>query len=159
MPGSFEVSYTQVVVVIVSLVLFAAIYHLYNRTELGLQMQAVAIDPEAAAIQGIDVGAMSSLSWVIGCTCAGVAGILLAPLLILDTVGLPLIVIESFAAALIGGLTSFPLTLAGAMVLGLSQTLSRAFTSNQGTKSLIAFVLILAALSFRRGPVDSQVSV
>ena len=45
------------------------------------------------------------------------------------------------------------------MVLGLLQTTSRAFTETQGVKQLIAFVLILGALSLRRSPVDSTASI
>jgi branched-subunit amino acid ABC-type transport system permease component len=150
MPGGFTVSWTQLLVFVVAGVLFAGVYLLYQRTSLGLQMQAVAISPEAASVQGIDTGRISMISWSLGSVCAGVAGILLAPLLILDTVGLPLIVIESFAAALIGGLASFPITLVGALVLGVLQSTSVAFTSNQGAKQLIAFALILAALLVRR---------
>jgi branched-subunit amino acid ABC-type transport system permease component len=156
-PGGVVVSWTQILVVVVATVLFACVYFLYQRTSLGLQMRAVAISPEAAEVQGIDTGRISMISWSLGSLCAGVAGILLAPLLILDTVGLPLIVIESFAAALIGGLASFPITVAGALVLGVTQSTSAAFTSNQGVKQLIAFALILAALLVRRNAGSERV--
>ncbi|MEX2100010.1 MAG: branched-chain amino acid ABC transporter permease, partial [Acidimicrobiia bacterium] len=158
-PGNFNISYSQLVVLLLALVMFALLYLLYKRTNLGLQMQAVAGSPEAAALQGVDVGRISMVSWAIGCMCAGVTGIMLAPLLILDTVGLPLIVIQSFAAALIGGLVSFPLTLVGALVLGLAESTSTAFVQTQGTKQLIAFVLIVIALTIRKNPLHEAVSI
>ena len=86
---------------------------------------------------------------------AGAAGILLAPLLGLSDSLFTLLLVASFAAAVVGRLTSLPLTFAGAMLIGLIQGLSVDFLPSTGVlgtgfKPSVPFIVMLgmsAALS------------
>jgi branched-subunit amino acid ABC-type transport system permease component len=64
-----------------------------------------------------------------------------------------LIVIDAFAAALIGRLTSLPWTFVGAMFLGLAETYPRAFSNSAGIGYAVVFALVIGTLAvlFRPG--------
>jgi branched-chain amino acid transport system permease protein len=85
-------------------------------------MRAVVDDPELASLNGADPDRVSAASWAIGSSLAGVAGILLAPLVSLDIILLTLLVINGYAAAMVGRLKSLPLTFAGGLALGLAES-------------------------------------
>ncbi len=92
------------------------------RTRIGVAMRAVVDDPGLAAQNGIIPERVSMLAWVIGTVLAGIAGILLAPDLTLSHTGLTLLVINGYAAAILGQLRSLPLTFSGALILGCLQS-------------------------------------
>ena len=83
-----------------------------------------------------------------------VAGVLITPRIAFTPFSLTVIVIDAFVAALIGRLTSLPLTVVGAMFLGLAQTFPGAFVSNDSAASgLVTFLLVIGTLAvlFRPG--------
>ena len=116
-------------------------------------MRAVADDPAAARLWGINVNRVTAASWMAGSAMAAVAGVLITPLINFDTFSLTVVVIDAFTAALIGRLTSLPWTVVGAMFLGLAQTYPRAFSSQSGLGELVTFglVLVVLAVLFRPG--------
>src|ERR1044072_7645827 len=93
---------------------------LFYRTRIGIAMRAVVDDNELASLNGADPAWVATASWAIGATLAGVAGILLAPIVQLDIVLLTLLVINGYAAAMVGRLKSLPLTFAGGIALRLA---------------------------------------
>jgi branched-chain amino acid transport system permease protein len=75
---------------------------------------------------------VQQLSWALGSSLAGLAGILLAPLVNLDILTLTLLVINGYAAALVGRLRSLPLTAAGAIALGLMVNAAKIYGPDAG---------------------------
>jgi branched-chain amino acid transport system permease protein len=119
-------------------------------TTLGAQMRAVADDPTAARLWGISVNRVTSASWMIGSAMGAIAGVLLTPRLNFDQISLTLLVIEGLVAAVIGGLVSLPLTIAGAFLLGIAEEWPRAFvTDNPGIEKFVAVVVVLVILTVR----------
>ncbi|HEX3349468.1 MAG TPA: branched-chain amino acid ABC transporter permease [Acetobacteraceae bacterium] len=100
----------------------AALFAFYRFTRLGRGMRAVAEDPRAAALIGIPIVRMRMLSWAVACAVAAVAGLLVAPK-ILMTPDMGIIVILAFAAAVIGGFTNFPGVVIGGLLLGIIENL------------------------------------
>lgn len=100
-------------------VIMAAVIYLFKYTTLGISMRAVADDRRAALLMGIPADRVSSMTWVIGSVLAGVAGILLSPIVELQPLILTLISIPAYAAALFGGLTNLTRMLVGALVVGV----------------------------------------
>jgi branched-chain amino acid transport system permease protein len=90
---------------------------------------------------------------MIGSGMAAVAGVLITPLLNFDTYSLTVLVIDAFTAALIGRLTNLPMTVVGAILLGLVQYYPKAFFNQAGLSELSTFVLALITLAvvFRPG--------
>lgn len=95
------------------------ILYLFKYTTLGISMRAVADDRRAALLMGIPADRVSALSWVIGSVLAGIAGILLSPIVQLQPLNLTLITIPAYAAALFGGLTNLGRMVIGALVVGI----------------------------------------
>ena len=122
-------------------------------TTFGTSMRAVADDPEAARLWGIDVNRVMAVSWIAGSAMGAIAGVLITPRINFDPISLTIVVIDAFTAALIGRLTSLPWTVAGAMFLGLAETYPRIFSSNAGAGDAVAFALVLLTLAvlFRPG--------
>ncbi|HWJ99034.1 MAG TPA: ABC transporter permease [Acidimicrobiales bacterium] len=113
------VDYHQIVVFVVAVVVAVALRILLYRTRVGVAMRAVVDSRELAGLNGVSPDRISSLSWAVGCTLAAVAGVLIAPILTLDQTTLTLLVINAYAAAVVGRLRSLPLTVLGAVILGL----------------------------------------
>jgi branched-chain amino acid transport system permease protein len=99
----------------------AGLYLLLNRTRTGIAMRALVDNRELLALHGARPGLLGALSWALGSALAALAGILLASELGLDYITLTLLVINAYAAAMVGRLVSLPRTFVGAMVLGLLQ--------------------------------------
>ena len=111
-------------------------------------------DPRGARLWGIDVDRVTALSWVFGSAMAALAGVLISPFIIFTPFTLTLIVVNSFAAALIGRLQSLTFTAAGAILLGVVQQVPSAFgAAGSAWQQLITFVVVVLALGilFRPG--------
>jgi branched-chain amino acid transport system permease protein len=78
-------------------------------------------DPDLAALAGASPARSARLGWAMGAALAALAGILLAPLVNLETTTLTLLVINGYAAAMVGRLANLPLTFAGGLLLGLAE--------------------------------------
>lgn len=115
------VTYFELFVFAVS-VFVAVAWFAFNRTRVGLTMRAVVDDKDLTARAGANPIRSAQLSWAIGASLAALAGILIAPLQYLDQFNLTFLVVTGYAAAVVGRMKSLPLTVAGAMLLGLIQS-------------------------------------
>ena len=159
--GTFPVPFTVVrfgynnlLVIAVALVLSGITAWLLKYTTLGASMRAVSDDPRGARLWGINVDRVTALSWVIGSGMAAIAGVLITPFIKFDPFTLTLIVVASFAAALIGRLQSLTFTVVGAMCLGLAQQIPALFNAGgSANQQAVTFLLVLLALGvlFRPG--------
>ena len=146
-PGvNVVVAYDELTIFLVAMGLSLSIAAVLRYTTLGAAMRAVADDPASARLWGINVDRITALSWMLGSAVAAVAGVLITPLINFNTYSLTVIVIDAFTAALIGRLTSLPMALVGALLLGLAQNWPTAFTSNGGVAEVATFGLVLIAL-------------
>jgi branched-chain amino acid transport system permease protein len=149
-PGGAPVATDQLLTVVVAVALAAAIAVVLRATSFGAQMRAVADDPPTARLWGINVNRVTSASWVIGSGMAAIAGVLLTPRLNFDQISLTVLVIEGLIAAVIGGLSSLPLAVVGAFILGIAEEWPRAFYStNPGIEKFAAVLVVIAVLAVR----------
>ena len=86
---------------------------------------------------------------MIGSVFAGVAGVLLAPIVGVQIVTLTHLIVPALAAALIGGLRSFPLTYLGALLIGVSQAEVTRYISTPGWADAVPFLLIVIVMVWR----------
>jgi branched-chain amino acid transport system permease protein len=142
------VGYDQLTALLVAIGLAIATAAFLRWTTLGISMRAVADDPSAARLWGVNVNLVTASSWMAGSAMAAVAGVLITPMINFTPFALTLVVIDAFTAALIGRLQSLPLTVVGAILLGLAQTYPRAFFSNAGVGEVVTFALVIATLVF-----------
>jgi branched-chain amino acid transport system permease protein len=139
-------------VVIVAAAAIAIITSLVLRyTPVGLATRMTVDHPRNAGIAGVNTEAVTAGSWMVGVMLAGVAGVLLSPILGLEEFQFTLLLVGSFAAVVIGRMTNLPLVFAGALGVGLLQQLwikiqpaSGFFASGVGAS--IPFIVMLGFL-------------
>ncbi len=150
----------QLGITVLALGLAVGLARYLRRSAFGTAMRAVADNVEGAELLGIRARTVSAVSWAIGAGLAGLAGVLVTPLLgTLDTQGLVILTIQALAAALIGGLSSLPLTFVGGLALGALQPVAANWLGGRpGVNEFVAFVVVLVALLFRRRAGRSDVS-
>jgi branched-chain amino acid transport system permease protein len=147
-PGtSVVVGWDEFTTIVVALGLAFGTAAVLRWTTFGTSMRAVADDPDAARLWGINVNRVMAVSWVAGSAMGAIAGVLITPRINFDPISLTIVVIYAFTAALIGRLTSLPWTVVGAMFLGLAETYPRIFSSNAGAGDAVTFALVLLTLA------------
>jgi len=145
--GGVTVSHEYVSIIAGTVLLCAALYALFTYTKVGVAMQAAAQNQLAAYYMGIPVKLVFSLIWAISAGVATVAGVLLAPVSLID-VNIGFIGLKAFAAAVLGGFGSIPGALAGGVTIGVIELLSGAYLP-QGFKDVAAYVVLLIVLAVR----------
>src|SRR5579862_5439582 len=118
---------------------------LFKFTKLGKMMQATADNAKAAKLVGIRVGRVYMYTFAVGTAVAGAAAVLMAPITLLyPDIGFVLF-IKSFAAAVLGGLTSIPGAVLGGFLIGLIEALCGGYisTSLQDVSSYIVIMVVL----------------
>ncbi|HVQ77558.1 MAG TPA: branched-chain amino acid ABC transporter permease [Candidatus Binatia bacterium] len=145
--GGVTVSHEYVSIIVGTVVLCAALYALFTYTKVGVAMQAASQNQLAAYYMGIPVKRVFSLIWAISAGVATVAGVLLAPVSLID-VNLGFIGLKAFAAAVLGGFGSIPGALAGGLTIGVIELFAGTYLP-QGFKDVAAYVVLLLVLAVR----------
>jgi branched-chain amino acid transport system permease protein len=143
------IGFNSILIVVVALGLAFGLGALLRWTAFGRAMRAVSDNPTSAALWGVRVDYVGAVSWMLGSLVAALAGILITPFINFDTTSLTLLIVDSLAAALIGGLVSLPLTVLGGFLLGLLETYPQIWIQSLGLPRLIALFVILAVLIVR----------
>ncbi|MHB8450207.1 MAG: branched-chain amino acid ABC transporter permease, partial [Mycobacteriales bacterium] len=174
-PGGFHigqafVTWNQALTIGMAGVVAIALYVLLNRTRTGIAMRAVVDNRDLLSLHGARPQVLSSLSWAIGSSLAALAGVLLVPQVGVDYFALTLLVINAYAAAMLGRLQSLPLTYLGALALGLLQTYAQGYLPLPGvlqvglipaipTLFLFAIIVLLPQAQLRVGQLKGIKSV
>ncbi len=124
------------------------LYLVTQRTRLGLAMRATSENLAAAQTLGIPTREILAFSWGAAAALAVVAGVFLAPALLLDPFFMIDPMFKGLAASVLGGLNSLPGAVAGGLILGVAESLFGAYVAIE-FKSSLAFVLIVAVLLVR----------
>ena len=119
--GTVLVTYHEVAAVVATVAIAIGLRILFQRTRTGIAMRAVVDNADLVAMAGGRPDRVQQFAWCISCSVAALAGILLAGIGTLNIIILTLLVVDGYAAAIIGRLRSLPLALAGAVVIGLGQ--------------------------------------
>ncbi|MGH9015332.1 MAG: ABC transporter permease subunit [Acidimicrobiia bacterium] len=114
-----NVTWHRIITVLIAVGVAVGLRVLLYRTRIGVAMRAVVDNRTLAGLNGAQAHRVSALSWAIGSSLAALGGILLAPALGLEIIALTLLVVNAYAAAMVGRLRSLPLTVVGAVILGL----------------------------------------
>ncbi|MET7999561.1 branched-chain amino acid ABC transporter permease/ATP-binding protein [Nonomuraea glycinis] len=139
----------RIITFLIATLLVAGLTVCYGRTRFGLATSAQAENSIASAALGISPVRIATANWVIGSVFAGVAGVLLAPIVGVQIVTLTHLIVPALAAALIGGLRSFPLTYLGALLIGVSQAEVTRYISTPGWADAVPFLLIVIVMVWR----------
>jgi branched-chain amino acid transport system permease protein len=148
--GALEVAGVRVqnqylLVAAATCVVFLGLDRFLERAYLGKALSACASNPYAARLVGIDVTRMGLFAFAIGGALGGLAGVLLGPLrpISFDS-DIPLVV-DAFAAAILGGLTRPVLALTGGLLLGVAEAMVAGYVKGS-YQTDVALVLMLAVM-------------
>jgi sulfate-transporting ATPase len=121
----------------------------YRYTNLGLATVGASENPRAAAAVGYSPDMLATFNWALGGALSALAGMLVAPLIGLDPTTMTLLVIAALAAAAVGGFSSFPLTLAAGIVIGIIQSEMAEYVHTTGASDAVPFVIMVLVLTVR----------
>lgn len=145
--GGLTISGVTIVTLVITVISMIILTLFINKTKAGSAMRAVSEDKGAAELMGINVNQTISLTFAIGSALAAVAGILyicqyqsLRP-----TLG-ALPGIKAFVAAVLGGIGNVPGAMLGGIVLGIIESLSKAYISTELSDAIVFGVLVVVLL-------------
>lgn len=152
-----EILQTQMVVIIATVIMLVGLYLFVMRTKTGKAIRAVAEDKDVAALMGIDVDRTIAITFALGASMAGAAGVLYA--LVFRQVHfymgfLP--GLKAFTAAVLGGIGSIPGAAVGGLFLGIFESVGPPLfldglhvPAYHQLKDVITFTLLVLVLIFR----------
>ena len=146
--GPLKVSFADIGTLVLAGAIVLALQAFLNRTLTGRAMQAVAQNPDAGTILGIDVKRMILYTLLINAVLAAVAALLVTPTYLAkfdmgDSIGL-----KAFYAAIIGGFNQTRGALLGGVLVGVLENLVGAYLS-PAYKEGVALLLFLVVILFR----------
>jgi branched-chain amino acid transport system permease protein len=146
----------QLVVLAGAALVAVALTALIRFTPLGLSIRATVDSPRVAGISGINTSSVTAISWMVGTMLAGLAGVLLMPILGLADIQFTLLLVASLGAVVIARMTSLPLAFGGALLIGLLQEVSREWLPDSGVlakgfRPSIPFIVMLVFLLAYQG--------
>ncbi|MBV8082393.1 MAG: branched-chain amino acid ABC transporter permease [Candidatus Eremiobacteraeota bacterium] len=147
--GPVTFTLAQLTIFIASLALMAGLQLLLRRTRLGAAIRAVAENPRAAQLVGIDLESVYAQTFFIASALGAVAGILFA--LTFNAVSSVMgsaVELKGLAVIVLGGMGSIPGSLLGGLLIGLSEDLSVAYLSS-GYRDAIVFAILFLMLIIR----------
>jgi branched-subunit amino acid ABC-type transport system permease component len=139
----------QMIVMVIAVVLMIGVAVLLKTTRLGKSMRAMSDNTTLAMTSGIDTKMITTITWFLSGTMAGLAGAVLGLTEgNLTPAAGELFLFVIFAAVIVGGVGSIYGAMAGAVLIGLATEVSAAFI-NPAYKLDIAFIILILTLLFR----------
>jgi len=144
-----ELSYLQIAIVALTVVLMLAFTWVITRTPLGRAQRATEQDMKMAALLGVDVDRTISLTFVIGAALASVAGLMVTLYYGVNDFYMGFLAgIKAFSAAVLGGIGSLPGAMLGGLAIGLIEAFWSGYFSSD-YKDVAAFAALVLVLLFR----------
>jgi branched-chain amino acid transport system permease protein len=148
MLGQVSVTWYEVSIVVGALALMSVIELFRRKTLLGKAVEAVAADPEAAQLMGIDAKRAIALAYGLSGATAAFAGILISPITTVGPTMAAGLILKAFSVAVVAGLESgFGVIVAG-LVLGMMESLTSVYLGS-GWREAPGIVLLIAVLALR----------
>ncbi len=145
--GDFTISGNAIFTLAITIVLMICLTWFINKTMTGKAMLAVSEDKGAAQLMGVNVNKTIAVTFLIGSALAAVAGVLyIASYGFVGPYTGSLPGIKAFVAAVLGGIGSVPGAMLGGILLGIIESLSKAYISTQLADAIVFGVLIVVLL-------------
>ena len=145
----------QIILFCAAIVLTGGLSWFYSRTRFGLASAAVAENQEATSALGWSPDLIAAANWAAGAALAALAAIFMAPLSSLGP-DMTLFVVPALAAALIGRFSSFWLTLASALAIGIAEAEMANYVSEPGWAKSAPFLILIVVLVLRGRPLPQR---
>ena len=155
--GGAVITFTQIVILITTVVVLGALMWLVNKTKLGRAMRATAENPRVAALMGVRPDMVISATFIIGAALAALAGVMWASNYgsVQHTMGF-LPGLKAFTAAVFGGIGNLPGAMVGGVLLGLIESLGAGYIGaltggvlGSHYQDIFAFIVLILVLTLR----------
>ncbi len=145
--GIVQISNIQIIVIVASAILMVVLNYVINYTKTGKAMRAVSYDMGAASLMGVNVNRTIAITFVIGSVLAGAGGVLYATAYPqVDPLMGYIPGLKAFVAAVLGGIGSVPGAMVGGVILGIVETMTKAYISSQYADAISYSILIIILL-------------
>ena len=141
---SLRIPYQRIFSLIVSIAALSTLWYFLTRTKLGWALRAVALDREAAALQGININRISMIAIGVGGALAGLAGALMAPLTNINPHMGHNVIITAFIVTIVGGVGSLSGAVIAAVVYALFHTFITVYLG--GTVATICGLILMVVV-------------
>ncbi|HKC06682.1 MAG TPA: branched-chain amino acid ABC transporter permease [Methylomirabilota bacterium] len=146
--GAVSVAPLRIFVFVVSGLLILGAHLLLSRTKLGRAMRATFQDRETAALMGVSIERIHTVTFAFGAGLAAAAGALLGPVFLLYPSMGDLASLKAFSVVILGGLGNFGGAALGGVVLGIAEELGAGYISS-GYRDAVGFLMIVGVLLLR----------
>jgi branched-chain amino acid transport system permease protein len=145
--GTLSISGQSMVIIGVSVLLIVGLWLYFERSLSGKALRATAVNRLGARLVGIGTTQAGRLAFTLAAAMGALCGVLIGPLTTVYYDSGFLIGLKGFVGAIIGGLSSYPVAAAGALLVGLLESYSSFWAS--ALKEVIVFTLIIPVLLWR----------
>lgn len=145
--GPLRFTGQSIAIYAITILLIVGLWLLFGYTLYGKALRATAVNRLGARIVGIRTTLSGQVAFLLAAVIGTISGILIVPITTIYYDTGFLIGLKGFVAAIIGGLVSYPLTAAAALVVGIVEAFSSFYASN--FKEVIVFTLLLPVLILR----------
>jgi len=147
--GGTAVGEDRLLLLVIALVVSAVLWLVYRYSKFGAITSAVAESERAAQLAGHSPDVIAAANWILGAMLAGAAGILVAPIIGLDTNSLVLLIIPALATGVVASFDSFLGALAASLVIGIAQAEITHYVSAPGWDQAVPFLFVILVLVLR----------
>ncbi|WP_299882405.1 branched-chain amino acid ABC transporter permease [uncultured Sulfitobacter sp.] len=164
LPGGIEYSKYRLTIIIIGLLVALGLFLLIARTRVGMRIRAGENDREMIGALGVDISILYTMVFALGAALAGLSGALVGAIQSVEVgMGEPVLIL-AFVVIVIGGIGSIKGALAGAILVGLTDTLGRtllpvlfstfmdasaATTIGSALASMLIYILMAGVLIFK----------
>lgn len=146
--GPVSVAPLRIFVFVTAALLILGAHLLLARTKLGKAMRATFQDRETAALMGVSIDRIYTVTFAFGAGLAAAAGALLGPVFLVYPAMGDLASLKAFSVVILGGLGNFAGAAVGGLLLGVAEELGAGYISS-GYRDAVGFVIIVAMLLVR----------
>ena len=147
--GGITISLDRIILIALAAAVSAALWAFYKFTHFGLATTAVAENQRAASSLGLSPDKVATINWMLGSALAGLAAVLVMPIVQLQVMAMTNLVLAALAVAMIANFTSFGVALAAGLGVGVVQALISRFTEVPGLAESTPFFIILVWMVLR----------
>jgi branched-chain amino acid transport system permease protein len=145
--GDVAIGYENIAIIVGTIVLCTLLYVFFRFSRMGIAMQATSQNQLAAYYVGIPVKRIYSIVWALSAAIAATAGVLVAPVSLIDPM-MGFVGIKAFAAAIVGGFGSLPGAMVGGLLIGIVEQFAGLYLPT-GFADTSAYVILLLMLFVR----------
>lgn len=139
----------RLMIVAIAAGLTAGLHFLYRRTRFGLMTSAVAENERTASSIGLSPSRIATANWAVGSGLAGLAAILVTPIIGLQPAAMTALALSAMAVALLANFNSFLLAFAAGTILGIAESELLQYVDTPGLATSLPFFVIVAVVAIK----------